>query len=62
MNIFEKLGSVLLNAIKNKKDEKEIINNNITQNFNFSYVDMEKIAENVVERKLLDIKKENKNV
>ena len=55
MNILEKiLGSILNEISEGNQDKGKVINNNITQNINtgISYMDVERIAENVVDRKL----------
>ena len=64
MNILEKIKNAIKNLISNENEQGKIVNN-ITQNINtgVTYTDVEKIAENVFERKLLkmEIKKEKKD-
>lgn len=60
MNILEKIKNSIIKLIGNEQEQGKIVNN-ITQNINtgVTYTDVEKIAENVFERKLLkmEIKK-----
>ena len=64
MSILEKVKNVLKIFMNDVAEQGKIINN-ITQNINagVSYTDVEKIAENVLERKLskMDIKDEKKD-
>lgn len=64
MNILEKIKNSIIKLIGNEQEQGKIVNN-ITQNINTGvrYTDVEKIAENVFERKLLkmEIKKEKKD-
>ncbi len=64
MNILEKIKNAIKNLISNENEQGKIVNN-ITQNINtgVTYTDVEKIAENVFERKLLkmEINKEKKD-
>lgn len=64
MNILEKIKNSIIKLIGNEQEQGKIVNN-ITQNINtgVTYTDVEKIAENVFERKLLkmEIKKEKKD-
>lgn len=64
MSILEKVKNVLKIFMNDDVEQGKIINN-ITQNINagVSYTDVEKIAENVFERKLskMDIKDEKKD-
>lgn len=64
MSILEKVKNVLKIFMNDDAEQGKIINN-ITQNINagVSYTDVEKIAENVFERKLskMDIKDEKKD-
>lgn len=65
MNILEKIKNAIKNLISNENEQGKIVNN-ITQNINtgVTYTDVEKIAENVFERKLLkmEINKEKKGL
>ena len=58
MNILEKIKNSIIKLIGNEQEQGKIVNN-ITQNINtgVTYTDVEKIAENVFERKLLKMER-----
>lgn len=64
MNILEKIKNAIKKLISNEQEQGKVVNN-ITQNINtgVTYTDVEKIAENVFERKILkmEMKKEKKD-
>ena len=64
MNILERIKNAIKKLISNEQEQGKVVNN-ITQNINtgVTYTDVEKIAENVFERKILkmEMKKEKKD-